>query len=103
MLRVVGAGLRRRSRRTALLFAAIVLSATVTAAHSSVAHDHMGDTVAMDEPSPAVPDLTRAATATSARGDPPLLVGLVALNVLTGAFNLVAGIHPSTTAARSAA
>jgi uncharacterized peroxidase-related enzyme len=30
------------------------------------------------------------------------VVGLVALNVLTGAFNLVAGIHPSTTA-RSAA
>ena len=30
------------------------------------------------------------------------VVGLVALNVLTGAFNLVAGIHP-TTPARSAA
>jgi uncharacterized peroxidase-related enzyme len=31
------------------------------------------------------------------------VVGLVALNVLTGAFNLVAGIHPTTTTARSAA
>ena len=37
----------RRRRRAAVLCAVVLLGATVTAAHTSVAHDHMGQAATM--------------------------------------------------------
>jgi hypothetical protein len=40
-------GVRRRGRRAVVLGAVVLVGATVTAAHSSVADDHMGEALAM--------------------------------------------------------
>jgi hypothetical protein len=97
----VRAALRRRNRRVAVLITVVLVAAGVTAAHSSVADDHMGEAAAMcvavlatgataaalpalrqwppRAPRPldiAVPAVVAAAAAeppTRARGDPALL------------------------------
>lgn len=102
MLNRIRVVLRQGSRRVAVLCAVIALGAAVTAAHSSVGDDHMGEAVAMclavlivggaavaalpalgrwipqpprplDARAPTMPALPAYDAARRARGDPPFL------------------------------